>query len=120
MSMSCGPSTAAVKADSLKKLGVLVAESRPWYEALGMTAQRASGILGEDGNDYVSEQGSGLGRKAAELLFSAADVDALKPVCVVFKALFDAVKGAATNRDDLIDLIDYGVLIVKSIPETAG
>eukprot|EP00903_Cladosiphon_okamuranus_P011926 g11202.t1 len=118
MSMSGGPSTAAVKADNLKKLGILVAESRPWYEALGMTAERASSILGEDGNDYVSEQGSGLGRKAAELLFSAANVDALKPVCVVFKALFDAVKGAATNRNDLIDLIDYGVLIVKSIPET--
>eukprot|EP00903_Cladosiphon_okamuranus_P007060 g6863.t1 len=118
MSMSGGPSTAAVKADNLKKLGILVAESRPWYEALGMTAERASSILGEDMNDYVSEQGSGLGRKSAELLFSAADVDALKPVCVVFKALFDAVKGAATNRNDLINLIDYGVLIVKSIPET--
>ncbi|CAN0542650.1 unnamed protein product, partial [Laminaria digitata] len=49
-----------------------------------------------------------------------ADVDALKPVCVVFKALFDAVKGAATNRDDLIDLIGYGVRIVKSIPETGA
>ncbi|CAN0477903.1 unnamed protein product, partial [Ectocarpus sp. 12 AP-2014] len=105
MSMNSGPSTAAVKAENLKKLSILVAESRPWYEALGMTAERASGILGEDGNDYVSEQGSGLARKATELLLSAADVDALKPVCVVFKALFDAVKGAATNRNDLIDLI---------------
>lgn len=102
------------------KLGILVADRRPWYEALGLTAERASGILGEDAQDYVSEQGSGLGRKAAELLRSAADVDALKPVCVVFRALFDATKGAASNRDDLIDLINYGVLIVKSVPETVA
>ncbi|CAN0305325.1 unnamed protein product, partial [Ectocarpus sp. 13 AM-2016] len=116
MSTSGGPSTAAVKADQLRNLAKLVEESRPWYEALEMTAEKASGILGEDAKDYVSEQGSGLGRKTAELLFSAADVDALKPVCIVFKALFDALKGAAKNRNDLIDLIHCGVLLVKSIP----
>eukprot|EP00752_Nemacystus_decipiens_P006434 g5796.t1 len=118
MSTSGGPSTAAVKADQLRNLAKLVEESRPWYEALGMTAEKASGILGEDAKDYVSEQGSGLGRKTAELLLSAADVDALKPVCIVFKALFDALKGAAKNRNDLIHLIHYGVLLVKSIPDT--
>ncbi|CAN0399487.1 unnamed protein product, partial [Ectocarpus sp. 12 AP-2014] len=75
MSTSGSPSTAAVKADQLRNLAKLVEESRPWYEALGMTAEKASGILGEDAKDYVSEQGSGLGRKTAELLFSAADVD---------------------------------------------
>lgn len=73
---------------------------------------------GGGAKDYVSEQGSGLGRKTAESLLSAADVDALKPFCIVFKALFDALKGAAKNRPDLVDLLGYGVLLVKSIPDT--
>lgn len=95
----------------------LVIEDRPWYEALGLTAERATDIMGEGGVVYVQHTASGLTRHVAEIVISASDVDALKPVCVCFKALFDAVKGATQNRNDLVGLIDYGVLIVKSMPE---
>lgn len=97
---------------------------RPWYEAVGLAAERGaelvgkgSAIVGEDNADYVVDQASSLGNKVADMLLSAADVDALKPVFVVFKALFDAVKGAAANRNELIGLLGYGILIVKSMPE---
>ena len=82
-----------------------------WYEALGLTAAHANTITGKD-------VGSSLKIQVAEMVFAAADVDALKPLCVVFKALFNAVQGAAENRSLMVGLIDYGVLIVRSIPET--
>lgn len=74
--------------------------------------------MGDDGRDYISEKAPGLSHKVAELVLSATDVDALKPVCVGFRALFDVVKEAGKNGDDLIGLIDYGILRVKSMTET--
>ena len=92
-------------------------EDRPWYEALGPDVERARGIVGEEQAEYVEGNVSSLSLQVAELVISAADVDALKPACVCFRALFHAIKGAAQNRDDLLGLIDYGILIVKAVPK---
>lgn len=109
---------------SLENLRRLVDADRPWYEAVGLAAERANemvertkAIMGEDITGYVTEKGSSLSGKITEMLISGADVDALKPAYVIFKALFEAVQGTASNRDKLIGLLGYCVQMVKSIPE---
>lgn len=86
-----------------------------WYEALSLTNDQAANILGEDATEYAAGHGSQLARRVAGLALSSADVDVLKPVCVAFKALFDAVKGVTANREALVDLIDHSILVVKTV-----
>ena len=117
----CSYDTRDAQAGNLEDLRRLVLRDRPWYEALSYTHDQATAILGEDATEYAAGHGSQLARRVAELALSSADVDVLKPVCVAFRSLFDAVKGATANREALIELISHSVLVVKTVkPHTTA
>lgn len=117
----CTHYSPGTQAGNLEALQQLVLRDRPWYETLSLTHDQATAILGEDTTEYAAGHGSQLAQRVAELTLSSADVDVLKPVCVAFKALFDAVKGATANREALVDLISHSILVVKTVqPHTTS
>ncbi|CAM9678542.1 unnamed protein product [Scytosiphon promiscuus] len=112
---SASSPNARTQAGNLEALRQLVLRDSPWYEALSLTHDQGTAILGEDATEYAAGHGSQMARRVAELALSSADVDVLKPVCVAFKSLFDAVKGATANREALVGLISHSVLVVKTV-----
>lgn len=86
-------------------------ENRPWYQALTLQAETAEADAGETVTGVVV--------KRVTLLVDAANVDALRPVCVGLNVLFEAVKGATAAREELLDLLSYCVLITSIILDNA-
>lgn len=73
------PDAQAANPEALQQLALL---DRPWYEALSLTHDQATAIVGEDAAEYTVGNGSRLARRVAEFALSSADVDVLKPVQV--------------------------------------
>ncbi|CAM9482616.1 unnamed protein product, partial [Sphacelaria rigidula] len=105
------PAVVGTRVQALEKTQKAIEEKRPWYEAVLLRVETAEAAAGETTTKVVIE---GFG-----LLVNAANIDAVKPACVVLSALFEAVKGATAAREELLDLLSYCVLITSIVLDNA-
>ncbi|CAM9835379.1 unnamed protein product, partial [Sphacelaria rigidula] len=105
------PAVVGTRVQALETTQRAIEENRPWYQAVLLRAETAEAAVGETSTGVVIE--------GFRVLVNAVNVDAVKPVCVVLSALFEAAKGATAAREELLDLLSYCVLITSIVLDNA-